>query len=210
MNSSSVLEWLPSQLDPFFTLQYPTERPAEPDSFPSASYYTLGIRDACLIVSCITAMAALRDATRLLILEPFAQWCITRNLSYAYDGEAVTSPSTGDKASFESLRKARSEERRIKRSVVRFAEQGWSLIYYSLQWSFGLVSPWSKSFSLCKLKCAFNAVHSLQSPDCSVSVDESVAELSAHPSCGAPEVLLLNSNGILHSSDAHPERRGAP
>lgn len=31
------------------------------------------------------------------------------------------------------------ELRKLNRSVLRFAEQGWSVVYYTLQWSFGLV-----------------------------------------------------------------------
>lgn len=33
------------------------------------------------------------------------------------------------------------EERQMHRSVLRFAEQGWSVVYYTLQWSYGLVRP---------------------------------------------------------------------
>jgi acyl-CoA-dependent ceramide synthase len=33
------------------------------------------------------------------------------------------------------------EEWRRERSVLRFAEQGWAFLYYTVYWSLGLVSP---------------------------------------------------------------------
>ena len=80
MNDTQASEWLPSFLVPFITLSYPTERPAEPDSFHDYSYYKGGILDLCFIVTCIAVMAILRDALRLGVCEPFARWYLTRRL----------------------------------------------------------------------------------------------------------------------------------
>jgi acyl-CoA-dependent ceramide synthase len=54
----------------------------------------------------------------------------------------------------------------LNRSVLRFAEQGWSVVYYSLQWSYGLVGP---CLPLCGDHCLiFPAVHSQKPPDARV------------------------------------------
>lgn len=49
------------------------------------------------------------------------------------------SPTPSEKSDL--LRRQRREDRVVRRSVLRFAEQGWSVIYYTFQWSFGLVRP---------------------------------------------------------------------
>lgn len=149
MNQEGAPEWLPTFLVPFFTLSYPTERPATPDSFVNSNYYTTGLLDGCFIITCIAIMAVLRDVFRVFVMEPFAHWFLTRKqTSDAYeplatspiDGQANGNANTIVVEKSDVLRKRRREERHIRRSVLRFAEQGWSFIYYSLQWSFGLVS----------------------------------------------------------------------
>ena len=37
------------------------------------------------------------------------------------------------------LQSQKKSDRKIRRSVLRFAEQSWSLIYYTVQWGYGLV-----------------------------------------------------------------------
>ena len=148
MNRDAAPEWLPAFLVPFFTLSYPAAPPAVPDSFVNSGYYTTGLLDGCIIVTCIAIMAVLRDVFRVFVMEPFAHWFLTRRLnSDAYESLA-TSPTdklaNGNGQALineksDVLRKRRREERHIRRSVLRFAEQGWSFVYYSLQWSYGLV-----------------------------------------------------------------------
>jgi len=139
MNSARAPLWLSSYLVPFVTLSYPTDRPAEPDSFPTANYYTTGILDACLIVTCIAVMAVLRDATRLMVMEPFARWFLSRKYAFARDKEATNGGIPDDeKTSHDLARTRKLEDRMIQRSVLRFAEQGWSVIYYSVNFTFGL------------------------------------------------------------------------
>lgn len=158
MNTSQVSEWLPSFLVPFFTLSYPTAPPADPDSFHDSLYYNTGILDACLIVTCIAVMAVLRDITRVYVMEPFAKWKLTRNwersqrenikakstksaLKSSVNGSLVpngiVSHKNGEHA---PLAMSKRDARRIHRSMLRFAEQGWSFIYYCLNFIFGLVS----------------------------------------------------------------------
>lgn len=147
MNRDAAPEWLPAFLVPFFTLSYPATPPAVPDSFVNSGYYTTGLLDGCIIVTCIAIMAVLRDVFRVFVMEPFAHWFLTRRLnSDAYESLA-TSPTdklaNGNGQALineksDVLRKRRREERHIRRSVLRFAEQGWSFVYYSLQWSYGL------------------------------------------------------------------------
>ena len=162
MNTQGAPSWLPSFLVPFVTLSYPTAPPTHPDSFHSSNYYDTGLLDGWLIITCIAVMAILRDVSRIYIMEPFARWFLTRRSSFSNathsnghghangsangngNGNAKLNGNGNGHASHEEkvLEKAarRKEERMINRSVVRFAEQGWSFIYYTIQWCFGLVS----------------------------------------------------------------------
>ncbi|KAI0265086.1 longevity-assurance protein [Gloeopeniophorella convolvens] len=142
------LNRLPSFLVPFVSLSY-----------------RIGYRDVCLIVTLIAIMAVLRDSARLLLLEPFANWKLTRDWrrrqalksgSSTPDANAKKgeTPGSGDKISrvtasngnvgnAERLTADRPAEgsleaRRIRHAVVRFAEQGWQAIYYLVQWLLGI------------------------------------------------------------------------
>ncbi|TDL29521.1 longevity assurance proteins LAG1/LAC1 [Rickenella mellea] len=150
MHGVQALQWLPSYMVPFFTLSYPTTRPSEPDSFPTSNYYDIGLLDACFIIGCIAVMAILRDATRLGIMEPFARWYLSRKFARDVEAKcqqngtsngAVNGNANGHgliEKPADSLRRKKREEKLITRSVLRFAEQGWSVIYYTCQWSYGL------------------------------------------------------------------------
>ncbi|GBE79426.1 TLC domain-containing protein [Sparassis latifolia] len=150
MNTLRAPEWLPSFLIPFFTLSYPTAPPAAPDSFPNASYYGVGILDGCFIITCIAAMAMLRDLTRLYISEPFARWKLTRDLNRSkrenihVDGNGKPNGKTNGVANGNGAAHkngsavSKKEAKKIYRSVVRFAEQGWSAISYTALFSLGL------------------------------------------------------------------------
>src|SRR5882762_1413875 len=150
MNSQQAPDWLPSFLVPFVTLSYPTPTPAVPDSFYNSQYYRTGPLDVYLIVSCIAVMAALRDAMRLGLMEPFARWKLTRDLEQSrdinIDGKAsklVSGVGNGHSLNGHGVYgnglATRKEDRKMHRKVLRFAEQGWSVIYYTFSWCFGLV-----------------------------------------------------------------------
>ena len=154
---------LPSFLVPFVTLSYPVDRPLNPDSFPDSSYYDIGYLDVCLIVTFIAIMAILRDAARILLLEPFASWKLTRDWrrrralksgSTTPDLKASNGPgikpngkTNGPVTTIDSAEKLMAdrpaehspEARRIRHAVIRFAEQGWQVVYYLFQWSLGMV-----------------------------------------------------------------------
>ncbi|KAH0839994.1 longevity assurance proteins LAG1/LAC1 [Lanmaoa asiatica] len=153
MNSLQVSEWLPSFLIPFFTLSYPTPPPLDPDSFHGSLYYTTGILDACVIVSCIAVMAVLRDITRIYLMEPFAKWKLTRDWKRSQrekikvnvspkapvNGSSIPNGLAGRKnGEHTPLTISKRDARRIHRSMLRFAEQGWSFIYYTLNFAFGV------------------------------------------------------------------------
>jgi hypothetical protein len=144
-------------LKPFVTLSYPTERPKNPDSFPNANYYNVGWLDICMIITCIAVMAILRDAFRLGIFEPFAHWKLTRDLrlrkarqAASLEKEKTNGHSNGHangktnghvtNGDAVSLQPTIKERKQIHRSVLRYAEQGWSVVYYPTQWCFGLVN----------------------------------------------------------------------
>jgi len=154
MNTARVPDWLPSFLTPFLTLSYPVDRPAEPDSFPNSFYYGGGILDGCLIVTCIAIMAILRDALRLGVFEPFAKWYLTQKLKRSKAKQNGHANGTAKKVKGVSPKSngvtnghaahgngsaiTKQEARILHRSVLRFAEQGWSVVYYTCQWLFGL------------------------------------------------------------------------
>jgi len=155
LDSGSTKVMLSSYVAPFFTLQYPTATPVHPDSFPHSTYYNAGKLDICIVIGCIATMALLRDASRLGIFEPLARWKLLRDLELTRKRVSIKSncivdgdPShhhiangNGDINGGDSttVSASRKELRQLNRSVLRFAEQGWSVVYYSLQWSFGLV-----------------------------------------------------------------------
>ncbi|KAI0663260.1 longevity assurance proteins LAG1/LAC1 [Cubamyces menziesii] len=150
MNTDQAPGWLPHYLVPFFTLSYPTAPPAHPDSFPNSNYYGTGLLDGCIIVTAIAIMAVLRDVTRIFIMEPFARWKLSRDLRLAKSRRAALTNGNGKAnghangnghssyANGDASAISRREARKMHRSVIRFAEQGWSVVYYIAQWCFGL------------------------------------------------------------------------
>ena len=157
MNMVSASEWLLSFLAPLFTLSYLTETPASTDSFPDSNYYTIGPRDAYFVVGCIAVMAILRDICRIYIMEPFAEWFLTPKVE-VYKRQTHINGTTNGVAnglngnenghdSSNSNRKVLTKQNNglnkklIRRRVLRFAEQGWSMIYYTSSWSYGMVCP---------------------------------------------------------------------
>jgi hypothetical protein len=151
---------LPSFLVPFVSLSYRVDPPPNPDSFPGSSYYDIGYLDVCLIVTFIATMAILRDAARILLFGPFANWKLTRDWrrrqalksgSSTPDSKAgnaktngringpVTTIGSAEKLVADRPAEHSREARRIRHAVVRFAEQGWQVVYYSCQWSLGVV-----------------------------------------------------------------------
>ena len=154
---------LPSYVAPFFSLQYPTTTPAHPDSFPHSTHYNAGKLDICILITYIAIMAFLRDAFRLGFFEPLARWKLLRDLELsrkkalnkvngsANDTHHITNGNGNangkDHANGNGHANGNNRVvlgtgkklRQINRSVLRFAEQGWSVVYYSLQLSFGIV-----------------------------------------------------------------------
>lgn len=140
----------------FTRLSYPTATPPNPDSFPNSSYYNNGRNDIFLIVTCIAVMAVLRDALRLGVFEPFARWKLMRDLrrkllatskskkAYANghspngNGHHVPNGNGAVNGSANPLKPTTKQIKLVERSVMRFAEQGWSVVYYTFSWSYGL------------------------------------------------------------------------
>ena len=147
MSSLQGSKWLPSFLAPFFTLSYPITPPAHPDSFHDSLYYATGILDTCVIVSCIAAMAVLRDVTRIYLAEPFAKWKLTGDwersqrgrikVNGAPKGLSIPSHKNGEHA---TPTMSKRDLRKLHRSILRFGEQSWSFVYYAANFTFGVVS----------------------------------------------------------------------
>ena len=157
MSTVRALSWVPPYAFPFFSLSYPTNPPPKPDSFHDSQHYGTGWLDVCTIVGLITAMAILRDLTRVYVLEPFARWKLSKDLraKKLAAGKNRSSSSPSPKAKLVSNGVANGhhanggahgitftavEKRRMHRCVLRFAEQGWALLCYSFQCGFGFVS----------------------------------------------------------------------
>ncbi|KAJ7638765.1 TLC domain-containing protein [Roridomyces roridus] len=117
---------------PFLFLSLPTDTPPNPDSFHDSAYYKTSLQDFCLIITFMLVMAVLRDAFRLGVFEPFARWKLTRDLS------SERSKTNGHSNGHANGNATKKELHHLRRSVLRFAEQGWPMVYYPLQWCFGL------------------------------------------------------------------------
>ncbi|KAF7332169.1 Longevity-assurance protein [Mycena kentingensis (nom. inval.)] len=126
-------ESLPPYLAPFFALQHRVAPPARPDSFPSSAYYTTGPQDVCLIITCIAVMAVVRDVLRIYVFEPYAEWRLMKNLNEKRMAAGKRVKTNGDANGH-----SKQDLQHIHRSVIRFAEQGWSAVYYPIQFAFGL------------------------------------------------------------------------
>ncbi|KAF9006431.1 TLC domain-containing protein [Cyathus striatus] len=97
-------------------------------------------------------MAILRDAFRLGVFEPFARWKLSRALRHKRqritneksqasvngNGHATAGNGHANGHANKNAHISPKELRQMNRSVLRFAEQGWSVVYYTLQWSYGL------------------------------------------------------------------------
>lgn len=151
--------WLGPYISPFIALSYPTETPPNPDSFPDSQYYATGLLDLCFVVTCIAVMAVLRDAFRLCVFEPIASRRLTTlynarlrraNGNGSHNGHAkangngnvVLNGNGNGNGHVAPL--SRKERRKIHRSVLRFAEQGWQAVYYTSLWSLGYVGPFQR------------------------------------------------------------------
>ena len=163
-----------SYVAPFFSLQYPTATPAHPDSFPQSTYYNAGKLDICILISCVAIMAVLRDAFRLGIFEPLARWKLLRDLElkreknlnkvngsanhetnhhhHTANGNGKANGNGHANGNDRVALGTRKQLRQLNRSVLRFAEQGWSVVYYSLQLSFGVVGIFPSFFFYKKKK----------------------------------------------------------
>ena len=163
MSTNIVSPWVPPYILPFFSLSYPTGPPQKTDSFHDSQHYETGWLDVCTIVGLIAAMAVLRDLARLWVFEPFARWKLSKDLRAkklaASKNRGSLSPSpkvklvsngmtNGHQANGDAheITFTAMEKRRMHRSVLRFAEQGWALLCYSFQCGFGLVGFSSSHF----------------------------------------------------------------
>ena len=156
MSANRILPRVSQYVIPFFSLSYPTSTPLKTDSFHDSQYYGTGWLDACTIVGLIAAMAVLRDLARLNVFEPFARWKLSKDLRAkklaASKNRSSSSPSqkakpisngvvNGHQANGDTpeVTFTAVEKRRMHRSVLRFAEQGWALLCYTFQCGFGFV-----------------------------------------------------------------------
>lgn len=229
MNASVLPSWVLPYIIPFFSLSYPTDPPPKTDSFHDSQHFGNGWLDICTIVGLIAAMAILRDLARLCIFEPFAHWKLTKDLrakklaasknggswSPSPKAKSVSNGATNGhhvNGGAQEITFSAVEKRRVHRSVLRFAEQGWALLCYSFQCGFGFVSPFS-SFrpGLTNRFDLGMTVRPLQFPNKSmVSRRRNLDRLPCFSLSvtGASQVLLPERDRILHPRDIHFDRGG--
>lgn len=100
---------------------------------PRAALYAKGRADALYVVTWILLFTALRALAIKHILIPFGSRCVAALPPDGWDSQ--THGGAGQAA------KARSKAARSRdKTVLRFAEQGWALLYYVVYWSLGMVS----------------------------------------------------------------------
>ncbi|EJT97489.1 longevity assurance proteins LAG1/LAC1 [Dacryopinax primogenitus] len=124
---------------PFFSLSYPVPTPHNTNLLPQWQHYGKGYLDACFVLTWIIFFSVTREVAMSYILTPIA-----RRVLYGTT-PTVPTPSNGVGQRPKSHRKR--EERQRARNITRFSEQGFSLIYYVVYWSFGMYiyvnSPWA-------------------------------------------------------------------
>ncbi|KAJ7179942.1 TLC domain-containing protein [Mycena crocata] len=142
---SSAEDSLSPYVAPFFFLSYRTDTPTNADSFPDSAYYNTGAKDVCLMITCIAVMAILRDVLRLCVFEPFARWKLGRDMEFSRFKRLNGNGKANGKANGNGTANGHSEAAMVKkelrhmnRSIIRFAEQGWSVVYYPVQLAFGV------------------------------------------------------------------------
>lgn len=181
MNRAEAPAGLPDILVPFVTLSYPTDAPAHPDAFPTSKFFSIGLLDGCFIVTCIAVMAILRDVARVFLMEPFAKWYLTRLFMHESESKkaATNGHSNGNANGYPVEKKngappsalSKRKDRIIHRSVLRFAEQSWSLIYYTVQFGYGLVCSLHSLVSCAQLTMTSSMSTSTSQPHPSTSYD---------------------------------------
>ncbi|CDZ97132.1 Protein transporter of the TRAM (translocating chain-associating membrane) superfamily [Phaffia rhodozyma] len=99
--------------------------------------YVKGPKDIAVIVSSLAVFIVTREVLMRFILAPLAErWIVHRDVPLELNPDELSKFSTEDRL---RLKKAGEREMRTrKKEAVRFAEQGWSLLYYVVYWPFGL------------------------------------------------------------------------
>ncbi|OXG32937.1 acyl-CoA-dependent ceramide synthase [Cryptococcus neoformans Ze90-1] len=117
---SLLHSYVPQSLRPFVTLSYPI---TDPLAHPSAqTLYDKGPQDACLVLFWALAFTLLREAFMKGVFSPFMRICLP------------SPPQVkGQEREYAKARKKREH------TVTRFAEQGWSWLYCSIYWTFGVI-----------------------------------------------------------------------
>ncbi|KAL7409399.1 TLC domain-containing protein [Mrakia frigida] len=116
-----------SLLYPFLHLSYPTTTSS------STTTYLKGPRDLAFIFSSFLAFTLLREILMRFVFAPIAR----RYVPNAGGGSEVELKK--EKGGGGGKRKVGETELRVRsKASTRFAEQGWSLLYYVVYWSFGM------------------------------------------------------------------------
>jgi acyl-CoA-dependent ceramide synthase len=153
-------------LRPFFFLSHPTTPPVHLDSFPDADYYKNGPNDILFVIGGAIIFAFLREATMKVSSAFMVRWF---RLARDKNGHIITPPklvppvngghmngngdglrprknSTDldvkvDTEAERTLRRAQRKELKVlEKNVTRFGEQAWSVLYYTVFFSLGMVS----------------------------------------------------------------------
>lgn len=115
-------------MDAFWTLSYPVQAGSPPTSSPSPvapseTLYLKGPRDVAVVFTCFLLFSALRELSTFLVFKPIARrWVPDAGGGGTSEERAATASRKG--------RTAERDTRSRSKASVRFAEQGWSVLYY--------------------------------------------------------------------------------
>ncbi|SPO37159.1 related to LAG1 - longevity-assurance protein [Pseudozyma flocculosa] len=96
--------------------------------------YARGLKDVLIVATMVLVFTALRAILMKYILLPMGEHCVPA----VQDGGKKAAAASGSSAVVSESRAVGKARRTRDKEVLRFAEQGFSLIYYVCSWSMGL------------------------------------------------------------------------
>lgn len=113
-------------------LAYPVPSPDGPPT-----HFLKGPRDLLLVFGAFCVLVVMREIAMRAVFAPLGRRFIVE------EGAPAKQRSTKG-----ARRLTPKEVRRRQKKAIRLAEQGWSMLYYTVYWSFGLVRSFPLEFLL--------------------------------------------------------------
>ncbi|KAG8927189.1 sphingosine N-acyltransferase lag1 [Tulasnella sp. 418] len=143
--SSIFFELRNSPFAAFTRLSYPAS-PSALNFFPQYQHYDKGWLDVPFVIGWTLVFAIAREVIMRWVCAPFMQWWLLREeqqRALARRKSTKQSYMNGSLANGVTRptkpKRTRSQADRMReKKVTRFAEQGWSFVYYTYSWVFGM------------------------------------------------------------------------